>query len=111
MIRAYATITVPVPGTPVQVTKNESNPNAAQGCYGVLIQALPTNTGKIYVGASALNKAALTGLFATLGVPTVTFIPSFQAALTLSPAGVQLRDIWIDADNANDGVCVTILVT
>ena len=49
MIRAYAKITVPVPGTPVRVTVNESNPAASQGCHGVLIQVLKTNAGAVYV--------------------------------------------------------------
>ena len=111
MIQAYAKITVAVPGTPERVTKGESNPAATQGCHGVLIQALPTNTGKIYIGTSAMSKAAFTGLFAMLAVPNTNFIPSFSAALTLSPSAIQLRDLYIDADVATDGVIVTALIT
>ena len=111
MIRAYAKIVVPVPGTPVRVTLNEADPNASQGCHGVLIQVLKSNTGACFVGTAAMNKLTLTGLFAQLAIPTVNFIPTFSAALTLSPGGIQLRDLYIDADIANEGVIVSILVT
>lgn len=111
MIRAYAKILVAAPGVPVRVTVNESTPSASQGCHGVLIQALPSNLGKVYIGNSEMNKSAFTGLFAFLPIPTTNFIPSFSAALTLSPGGIQLRDLFIDADLANEGVIVTILVT
>ena len=111
MIQAYAKITVPVPGTPVRVTLNESAPEAARGCYAVLIQVLKSNTGAVYVGTSTMNKTALTGLFAQLAIPTVNQIPSFSVALTLSPGGVQLRDLYIDADVASEGVIVTALIT
>ena len=111
MIQAYAKITVPVPGTPVRVTLNETDPTASRGCHGVLIQVLKSNTGAVYVGTSAMNKTALTGLYAQLAIPTANFIPSFSAALTLSPGGIQLRDLYIDADVAAEGVIVTALIT
>lgn len=111
MIQAYAKIIVPVPGVPRRVTLAETDPAAARGCHGVLIQALPTNQGKIYIGRGDLDRALFTGMFAFLAIPTSNFIPSFSAALTLSPGGIQLRDLFIDADIANDGVIVTALVT
>ena len=111
MIRAYAKITVPIPGTPVRVTVSEADPTASQGCHGVLIQVLKTNTGAVYVGSATMNKTLLTGLFAQLAIPTVNQIPTFSAALTLSPGGIQLRDLYIDADVATEGAIVSILVT
>lgn len=111
MIRAYATITVPVPGTPRRVTLGESDPAAVNGCHGILIQALPGNTGVIYIGSAQLNKTAKTGVYAFLAIPTANVIPSFSAALTLAPGAMQLRDFYIDADVATDGVVVSILVT
>ena len=103
MIQAYAKILVAAPGTPVRVTVNESTPSDARGCHGVLIQVLPTNLGKIYIGTATMNKTAFTNIFAFLAIPTSNFIPSFSAALTLSPGGIQLRDLYIDADQANEG--------
>jgi hypothetical protein len=111
MITAYAKILVAVPGVPIRVTSGESVPADARGCHGVLIQALPTNLGKVYIGTATMNKAAFTGIFAFLAIPTSNFIPSFSAALTLSPGGIQLRDLYIDADLANEGVIVTALIT
>lgn len=111
MIRPYTTITVTAPGTPLRVTRSEIDPAASQGCHGVLIQVFPTNVGKIYIGTSNLSRVApFTGCYAFLAIPTVNQLPTFSAALTLSPNAIQLRDFWIDADNANDGVIVSILV-
>jgi hypothetical protein len=111
MIQAYARIRVTVPGTPVRVTVNETNPALAMGCHGVLIQALPTNTGAVYIGTLQMSRSQYTGVFSVLAIPTDNQIPSFSAALTLAPAGIRLCDLYIDADQANDGVIVTVLVT
>jgi hypothetical protein len=111
MIRAYRKLLVPIPGSPVRVTSLEPDPDRSQGCHGVLIQALPGNLGKIYIGNANVSKAASTDVYAFLAVPTTNFIPTFSAALTMSPGGIQLRDFWVDADFANEGVVVTILVT
>ena len=110
MIRAYTKIVVPVPGTPVRVTRNEPDPAASQGCHGVLIQVLKGNLGIVYIGDSTMDRNAETGLFGKLAIPTSNSLPTFAAALTLSPNAVQLRDLYIDADSANDGVTVSILV-
>lgn len=109
MIRAYRKVTIPTPGTPVRVTSIETNPDGPKPCHGVLIQALKSNVGVVYVGNSAMDKTALTGLFAQLAIPTSNSIPSYSAALTIAPAGIQLKDLWIDADSANDGVIISIL--
>lgn len=111
MIRAYATIRVTTPGTPVRVTVGEPDPAAAQGCHGVLIQAIKGNVGWVYVGSSAMVKATPVGVHAQLAIPTANSAPSWSAALTLAPGAIQLRDLYIDADTANDGVIVSILVT
>lgn len=111
MIRAYRTLTVPVPGTPIRVTSLEPDPSASQGCHAVLMEALPTNAGRVWIGTSQLNVVARIGVFSYLAVPTLNFAPSFSAALTLSPGGIQLRDLYVDAEQANDGVIITILVT
>lgn len=111
MIRAYAKITVTVAGTPERVTKNETDPAAGQGCHGVLIQALKGNTGVVYIGNSGMSKGNQTGLLGMLAIPTSNTIPSWSAALTLAPAAIQLRDLYIDADVSGEGVIVSILVT
>lgn len=113
MIRFYRRVIVPVPGTPVRVTAAEVNPDQPTigNVHGVLIQALKGNAGAVYIGTSTMVKATEDQVFATLAIPTVNNIPTFSAALTMSPAGIALKDFWIDADLANEGVHVTILVT
>ena len=118
MIRAYAKVIVPVPGTPVRVTAAEANPDQpiVGNVHGVLVQVLKGNTGIVYIGSSDLNKTTEVGLYCKLAIPSlnatggVTNMPTFSAALTLAAAGIALKDLYIDADVANDGVTVSVLV-
>ena len=97
------------PGTPIRLTSGQTNPNEKFGTHGVMVQALFNNTGKIYVGNSTLNKGAMTGVHATLAIPTANTIPSFTAALTAAPNSVNLADLWIDGDVQGEGVTVSYL--
>lgn len=111
MTRAYATIHVAVPGVPVRVTAQELDPDAPQHVHGFMVQVLPTNTGRIAVGDGPLvNLAGAVKVLAFLAVPTKNSIPSFQAALTAAPNALQLRDLYIDAEVAGEGVIVSILI-
>lgn len=110
MLNDFATIRITAPGTPQRVTQGEPNPSEHNGCHGVMIQVLPDNVGRVYVGKEGMNKTAFTKVLAFLAVPTKNSIPSFQAALTLAPGAIQLRDLWIDADSVNDGVIVSVLI-
>lgn len=101
---------IPTPGTPLRATASQSDPAARTACHGVLVQALPTNTGKTYIGTSAINKTTLQGLHAVLPIPSASVIPSFSASLAISPNAINVAEIWIDVDNANDGVTVSVLV-
>lgn len=109
MIASIGKLTVAIPGTKVRVTSGELDPNESLQCHGVLFQALPTNTGKVYIGTAALNAGTLLGVLAILPIPTVNQLPTFSAALTISPNAIALQQLYIDADNADDGVLVTIL--
>jgi hypothetical protein len=110
-------ITVPTPGTPVGVTTGTVYaPNPAGGytksaaIHAILIQVLPGNTGKIYVGGPGFNKSTGVGRYCILPIPTVNFLPAFNVALTIAPNALTLNDYYIDADNADDGVTVSFLV-
>ena len=105
-----ATLTVTVPGTIVRATSQQPDPTKGYACHAVLIQALPANVGRVYIGASNMNRVARTRLFAILPTPTANQLPTFSAALTLAPNGIGLEGFYIDADNGDDGVIVTILV-
>lgn len=103
-------IAVPTPGTPVRATSTQTLPAEKFSCHGVLIQAMPLNTGRIYIGRATMNKATLANLFAVLAIPTDHTIPSFTAALTIAPNSVNLSDIYLDADVAAEGALVSVLV-
>jgi hypothetical protein len=110
MIQSIGKLTVAVPGTLVRATSGQANPAQPFSCHGVLFQALPANVGRVYIGSSVLNRAALTGVFSVLVIPTATIIPSFSVALTIAPNGIKLDDFWVDADTATDGVIITVLI-
>lgn len=111
MIASAGPITVATPGTPVPAITNLPVTPRPYSCHGVLFQALPTNTGKVYIGTAEMDPTAFTGLFAMLAIPTDNQIPSFSAALTITPNGMVLDQFYVDADNADDGVLLTYLVT
>ena len=110
MIRPVARLVVAVPGTLVRATSQEADPDKHIAIHGVMFQALPTNVGIVYIGTSALVRATFTNCFAYLPVPTTNQAPTFSAALTIAPNGLALGQYYIDADNAGDGVLVTVLI-
>lgn len=110
MLLPLSKFTVAVPGTPVRLTSTQANPAEKFACHGVLAQALPANTGKVYIGRSTMNRTTMTDIVATLAIPTDNTIPSFTAALTLSPNAVNLADLYVDADVGGEGVIVSVLV-
>lgn len=80
-------------------------------CHAALFQALHTNTGKVYIGAPTMDKTTQAGCAAVLAIPTNNAIPSFGLANPLSPAGIDVASLALDADQPGDGVLLTILYT
>jgi len=111
MIQPLGLIRVPLAGVPIRVTSVLPNPLDRYACHGVMFQALPTNAGRIYIGMSGMNKATFAQMLAFLAIPTANVIPSYSAALTLSPAAVHLHEMFVDVDQNNDGVIVSVLIT
>jgi hypothetical protein len=116
--QALGKIGVTVPGTLVRVTSvidldagGVRNSIDRFTCHAVLFQAWKANTGYVYVGLANMNKNSGEGVLAVLAVPTVNSIPAFSISLTMSPAGVNLSDIYLDADVAGEGPLVTLLIT
>jgi hypothetical protein len=104
---------ITTPGTLVRLTANRPvllGLPQGYSVHAVLVQALPANTGKVYIGTSALNRAALTGVIGVLAIPTVNSIPSMSIALTAVAAGVGIDDLYIDVDVGSEGVIVSALV-
>lgn len=105
-IHSLGKVTVGTPGTPVQVTINQAVPNARLACNALMIQALPSNVGKVYVGLVGLNKSTLAQAIAVLATPTLNTIPAYSATALNAPGGLNMVDFYVDADNVNDGVLV-----
>ncbi|MCW3128630.1 MAG: hypothetical protein N2V75_00765 [Methanophagales archaeon] len=79
--------TVTTPGTPVKLP-GITIPNG----YALVVRAMPTNSGNIYLGNSKEN--------AQDASKRITLAPDESTKLEVDKASV----IWIDADNAGEGV-------
>jgi len=103
MPTSFGRITVPQAGTPVHVSSKQLK------CHAVMIEALPTNTGKCYIGNDKLMKG-VSGEFAILAVPTANTIPTYNETISSAPDALNLFDYWIDVDNNGEGVLVSYVV-
>lgn len=118
MLQVIGPLRVVTPGVPVRATSTITvdagglnNQPARFACHAALFQALAANTGKVYIGTVDMNKSTLAGVAAVLAVPTANAIPAFSIALTLAPAGVDLSELYVDADLTTEGVLLTLLIT
>jgi hypothetical protein len=99
-------IKVAVPGTPVNLAE-AGNQEAYVG--DAMIQPLRGNTGSVLYGGPEVDALAATPIGIDLDPLAVLGIGDLVVGKYNSPReGMQLKDHWIDAANANDGVCVTI---
>lgn len=111
MLQSYGKVVVSTAGTPVQATANQTNPITPVPANAVLIEAWPSNTGKIYIGVvSSMSKSTGVGVIGVLAVPTANFIPSFSATLAYSTGGLDVSQLWVDADNSSDSVIVSAVL-
>ena len=121
MVIPLGKISVPVPGTPVQVTASAQYLAMTQvggamdprflTVQAVLFQTWAGNSGIVYIGGAGMVKGTGAKVMNALGIPTTSSMPSFGASNHLSPAGIDLSTFWVDADVANEGPLVTLLVT
>ena len=98
-------------GTPIRLTANQSAPGANYPAHSYLVEALSGNTGKIYIGTSTLDKTTLAGVYAILPPPTANIFPSFSATVSYSPNHFNLAEIYVDVDNAGEGVVASAIVS
>ena len=110
MIQAIGKLTVATPGTPVRATVNNANPAETVRIHGFLFQAPRSNVGIVYIGKEDMDRTTLVGVLGMLAIPTDNSLPSFSAALTISPNGLMQEELYVDADEAGDGAILTILV-
>ncbi len=112
MIASGGPIILGSPPTPIQAIINLANITSSrpQLCHGIMFEVLPTNVGRVYIGAPTMDRTTFTDLFAILAIPTDNFLPTFSTALTIAPNALCVNDFWVDADEGGDGVIVTFLV-
>lgn len=102
-------VTVAVPGTPVQFTAPASMTQGTR-CHALVIEALSTNVGKVYIGRVGFTKVTGPGQVVVLPVPTTNLLATFSVSIAGAANGLNLGSLYVDADNAGDGVNVGIMV-
>ncbi len=90
-------------GVRTRITANRTLPAQGYKAHGVVLIALPGNTGlvNVYRGTERIGY---------LPIPTVNTAPSFTVALTAAAASVQLNDVYIAPTVNGEGVIATALV-
>lgn len=97
----YGKASVPVPGTPVSITAGAIALGYTAkdlACQSIFFQALPANTGNVYIGASDMNTTTMAGVLFIL-------VAGQQQPYT-SPAGnsIDPTRLYVDADVADEGI-------
>lgn len=109
-LRSLGKINVVTPGTLVRATANQSDPAARVAAHGFFIQRQDgAETGSVFIGNSVMVAATLVGVYAKLGVPSTSVLPSFTSTIVPSPAGFNMADIWLDGSIANQSVLISYL--
>jgi hypothetical protein len=91
-------VTVPTPGTPVPLS---ASPLLSSGRVQPRSAPGVVNVGNVYLGTKGMNKSTGAGVYAVLSPEQVEGFP-------LTPA-VDLAQLYLDADNAGDGVLASYL--
>lgn len=105
MIKSLGYVTVTTAGTPVRATINQADPTARIGAQTVYFSAMPSNVGAMYVGTAGMNRTTGVGVVGIIGTPTTELGQSFNPSLPTLPAGLNVADFYIDADD-NNAVCL-----
>ena len=105
---SFGSVIIPVGGIPVRVVVPPTmNPPS---CHALIIQTLRSNTGKIYIGLSGMQRTTLAQTLAVLPIPTDNLLPTFSIALTVAANAINVADLWLDADVNGEGVLISALV-
>ena len=103
---AQLKVLVPTPGTPVPLS------TSIHTAHSIQVQPILANAGSVYVGIGGLVKGTLVNVMAVLPKPSSSTsgpLPPWSAANEAASNGISVQEVFIDADNANDGVIVTII--
>ena len=109
-------ITVAGGGTSVVLTTNSGASTPAR-IYAYMIEALPTNTGAVYITKVATgtdDRSNMNGMLAILPPPTTNVIPSFSASIAFSEKAVfadslDPSKIYVDVAVNGEGVIASVL--
>jgi hypothetical protein len=97
-------------GTPVRITNNETTPSARKACHAIMIEALPANTGKVFImDRSTGVKATFVGVICVLAVPTTNFVPTFTVGFSGAANPINAADFYIDVDTTGEGAIISVL--
>lgn len=107
-LKSLGAVTVAAAGTPARATANESDPTARVPAQSFQVQQVTGNTGKVYVGTSAMNKATLAGVFTVLPAIATGTLPSYSATIVNAPAGFNMAEVYIDVDTNGEKALIAI---
>jgi len=114
-IRTLGKTVVTAAGTPVQVSAGLANTLVNLLCKSVQFQALPGNTGIIYIGKKGM--VVSTGVLVMLAIPAPSdatkgpFTTQSIGDMTKDVSRVSLADLWMDAGNSGEGCYITVIDT
>lgn len=97
-------------GTPVRATANQADPTAAVWAHSYIVEQVPGNTAKGYVGASSgMSRATLSGVLAILPPPTANIYPSFSSTVSIQQNAFNMAEVYLDSDSATEGMLVSFI--
>lgn len=105
--RALGPLRIVTPGVPQQIVIPADQ---VPSCHRLIVQTLTANTGRIWIGdRQSMNKTTFVGIVYILAIPTANAVNVFDASIANGANAIPLNDLWFDADNANEGVSVSII--
>jgi hypothetical protein len=111
---ALGPLTVPTPGVPVPFSSilpsAPSTFDVNNNVHACIMEAISSNAAKVYIGMAGMNKTTLANVLMVLPVPTVNLIPTFSISVTQGANALDLADLYLDADNAGNGIIVSAII-
>lgn len=117
MLKPFGKIVVTAGGTPVRATSGQDDPDKSVPTQSFIIQALPGNSGVVYVFAGGNNfsgdhRTSLDVCIAIIPAPTSPTagpFPSASFSVPVAPSALNIADIWIDVSVSGNGALITSL--
>jgi hypothetical protein len=103
-------VTVATPGSPVRCTANQVDPAKPMVAHSVHIQPLFDNSGHVYIGSAAMVRSTYAGVIEVIAVPAINYHPKFTRSSDASINGLNIADLYIDADVTGDSALISIEV-